>query len=269
MCIGELIGGIAGIGGSLLSGQGQANNAIQQIRNEDAQAIDNANAAVASNQVLQKFLTQQGVNQAANQTALKPEYAAIQPEAFQASQAAIAGANNAAAQGGITHLLSSAGPQLGLTGTDNGQSAKAIQDAQNRAVQLSRNKAADYANLAAFGQNFQQLGRTEMNTNEKIDATNNNARIQAGILPYDEQNAALQARHFIPPADTSQGNTMSGIGNFLASNASGIGNAVGGLFKQNGGIGSIFGNFLSPANPTLNVGDTFAQLPDNFFDGAF
>src|SRR6185312_10023187 len=192
MCLSSLISLGTGLGGLALAGQGAGRNAQAQAQQTEETAIDNELAAAASNSVLGKFIQQQGINQAANQAALKPVYGAIQPGAFQESQAGIAGANNAAAQQGITDVLASPGKQLGLTGTDNGQSAAAIQNATNSKVGIARGRAQDYANLAAFGQNFQNLGLTEMGANEAIDTTNNKAKAQAGILPTDEQNAALQ-----------------------------------------------------------------------------
>lgn len=250
MCLSQLIGAATGLGGAILSGQGAANNAVAQIDQENKQAIDNTLAADASNRVLQNFLTEQSANQAANQAALRPVYGAIAPANFQAHQANIASTNNAAAQQGITNMLAAGGPQLGLTGTDNGQSAAAIQKATDANVGIARNKATDYANLAAFGQNFADLGRTEMGANLNIDTTNNKAKAQAGILPYDEQNAALQARVFIPPADTTNGSLMMGAGNLLASNAGGIGNALGG----SNGIGSYLGGLMqSWQNPTIST----------------
>lgn len=253
MCLDALIGpaisAATGLGGSLLSGSGAAANAKAQAQTTQETAIDNTLAAEASNGVLSQFLNKQAGNQATNQAALQPEYAAIQPGAFAASQANIAGNNNAAAQSAITGTLAGGGPQLGLTNTDNGQSAAAINNAIAARTQLSRNDASNYANLAAYGQNFGQLGLTEMNTNEGIDQTNTQARAQAGILPTDEANAALQARKFIPPTDTSAGNTQIGLGNLLASNAGGIGSAAA---KAITGLGSVF-NQPSTTNPTLNV----------------
>lgn len=267
MCLSSLISLGTGLGGLALAGQGAAQNAQAQAKQTEETAIDNELAAAASNNVLGKFLNEQGVNQAANQAALQPVYDAIQPSTFQASQAGIAGTNNAAAQQGITDVLASAGPQLGLTGTDNGQSAAAIQKATNNKVGVARNAAQDYANLAAFGQNFQNLGLTEMNANEKIDTTNNKAKAQAGILPTDEQNAALQARIFIPPADTTNGNTMIGLGGLLSSNAGGIGTAVAGAAPS---IGSYFGKLLAPSftNPTLQNQMTDGSNPGFSVGGA-
>lgn len=252
MCLSELISGGVGLAGSMLSGSGAASNAKATAQHDEQVATDNVLAAAASNQVLKKFQQQQVGNMATNQGILQPEYAAIQPGAMEASRQGLAAQGNAAGQGAIDQVLAGGGPQLGLTHTDNGQTEKAITDALGQRTQLSRNDAMNYANLASFGRNMGQLGQTSLNTSEGIDRTNMNARSEAGILPTDEQNAALQARQFIPPADTSSGNTQIGIGNALASNAGGIGSTVGGFLQK--GLGSLFAG-PSVANPTL-TGET-------------
>lgn len=258
MCLDALTGLIApavsagvGLAGANQTAQGQEQNNTNQAVNEIQTLQDNAAATNASNAVLQQFMGKLSPLQDAGQAALQPEYAAIQPGAFQASQAGIAGGNNAAAQSAIAGTLAGGGPQIGLTNTDNGQSAAAINNATAARTQLSRNDASNYANLAAYGQNFGQLGLNEMNTNEAIDQNNAKARSASAILPTDEANAALQARHFIPAPDNSAGNTQIGIGSLLSSNAGGIGSAASSAAK---GLGSLFSNLSapSPANPTLN-----------------
>lgn len=251
MCFDALIGPAisagTGLAGTMLSGSGAAANAKAQAQHDEQVATDNVLAAAASNQVLKKFQQQQVGNMATNQAILQPEYAAIQPGAMEASRQGLAAQGNAAGQGAIDQVLAGGGPQLGLTHTDNGQTEKAVADAIGARTQLSRNDAMNYANLASFGRNMGQLGQTSLNTSEGIDQTNMNARSEAGILPTDEQNAALQARQFIPPADTSSGNTQIGIGNALASNAGGIGTAVGNGIKS---LGSLFGGSAINVNPT-------------------
>ena len=249
--IGPAVSAATGLVGAQQTAQGQEQNNRNQAINEIQTLQDNAAATKASNDVLQQFMTKMAPLQTAGQAALQPEYAAIQPGAFQASQGAIGANNNAAAQSAITGTLAGGGPQLGLTNTDNGQSAAAINDATARRTQLSRNDASNYANLAAYGQNFGQLGLQEMGTNEAIDQNNNQAKSMSSILPTDEANAALQARKFIPPTDNTAGNQQIGLGSLLASNAGGIGSAASSAAK---GIGSLFSNLNapSPSNPTLN-----------------
>lgn len=253
--IGPAISAATGIGGALLSGSGAAANAQAQSQHDEETAINNTAAAAASNKVLSSFLDKQQVNQNTNQATLQPEYASIAPAAFQASQGQLAGANDTAAQQAISAVLAGGGKQIGLTSTDNGQSAAAINNAAATRTQLSRNDASNYANLAAYGGNFAKLGLNEMNTNEGIDQTNSQARGQAGILPTDEANAALQARQFIPATDDTSGNTAIGIGNLLASNAGGIGTAAS---KAASGLGGLFAGLNAPStsNPTLNTGET-------------
>lgn len=262
MCLDALTGLIApaisagvGLAGANQSSQGVAQNNMNQAVSEIQTLADNRNATVASNGVLQDFMGKMAPLQAAGQAALQPEYAAIQPGAFEASRQGISGSNNTAAQDAISKVLGGGGPQIGLTNTDNGQSANAINSAVANRTQLSRNDATNAANLNSYGQNFGQLGLTEMGTNSAIDANNSKAKSAAAILPTDEANAALQARQYIAPTDNTAGNTQIGIGNLLSSNAGGIGTAAVSAAK---GLGGLFSGLGQPtaANPTLNTGET-------------
>lgn len=229
------LGEAASVGGGIMNAQAQADQAA-------AIAQDNANAAAASNKVLSAFEDTQAANQATNNASLTPVYGAIDPATFQANQAAIAQNEGDQASKAIAATLASV-PQPTLTNTDNGQSAKAIADRIASRTGVSVQDAQNAAKLNSFGQAFSDLGLTETDANRKIDTVNTNARAQAALLPTDEQNAALQARRYIAPADTMTGTALQGLGNLFAT--------VGGSGLAKSGLSGL-SNIFSIGNPSIS-----------------
>lgn len=251
--------GVLGAGASVLGGQMNADAANQQAQ---AIAIDNTNAARASNKVLNKFENVQVGNQASNTAALQPVYGAIDPTTFGAAQDATAAKSSSDAAKAIAATLASA-PTPTLTNTDNGQSAKAIADRSALRTGVSVSDAAHQGVLNAFGTNFSDLGLKEADTNRNLDTTNAAARAQAAALPQQEQTAAFKARTYIAPADTT-GSTIQGLGSVFA----GLGGS-GLASKGVSSLGSIGNWWNSPSisNPSLPTPNFQLATPTNYATG--
>ena len=249
--------GAAGMGVNALGANAQNQAASQTEASQEAQAIatykDNAAAANASNATLQKFLTQQTANQQANNAAFAPTMAYYTPATYQANQANIAKTNAATAVSGIQALLPNqlALPDAHLSNTDNGQSAAAIKTAAQTRDNLAETNATNQANLASYGQALTGGNLAAASSARQIDEQNAIARSEASMLPTDEQNAALQARQYVAPAQTSTAlnvPVLQGVGNLLGSLAGSqsgqIGNAI-----NNGvsSLGSLFNGSLDTA----------------------
>jgi hypothetical protein len=235
-------------GGTAASVIGGSMNADAQQKAAAAQMQDNQNAANASNAVLQKFNAAQGVNQSANNAALGGTLGMVAPGAFQANQAAIAGAASNNASSAIASTLAGV-KQPTLTNTDNGQTAAAIAARTGVMTGQSVRNANNAATLGAYGTNFAQLGLGEANSARQIDTTNNLARRQAQLLPTDEQNAALQARQYVPGPDYTAGTALQGLGNIFAT----MGGSGAGSRAVNGAGSFLSGLAPSISNPGLNL----------------
>lgn len=235
-----LAGTASSVGGGILNSGAQAKQA-------SAQQLDNARAAAASNAVLAKFQDQQAVNQKANDAALAPAINFYNPATFQNNQTGIANTASSNAASAIASVLKNQ-PLPTLSNTDNGQSAAAIKSAIASRTGQSVLDATNAAKLGAYGTNL-SLGGIAGNTAARgIDQTNTFARQQAQLLPTNEQNAALQARQVVPPADYTAGSALQGLGNLFSTlGGSGAGS------KAISGVGNAISNYVPTiGSPSLS-----------------
>ena len=240
-------------------GQQTAQNIAAQAAAAQRQYADNKAAADASNGVLGNFVNQQIGNQQANSAALAPTLALTAPGTYQANQQQVANTSAGNANNAISSLLADSRAPA-LSNTDNGQSAAEIANRTAARTDISRQTANNASTLNAYGTNLANLGLSQTDANRQIDATNAAARRQAQILPTDEQNAALQARHYVAPAlynttPSTAGSLDQGLGSLGLSVAgatggitpAGIGSAISNGIQK---LGSVF-NQPSIGNPTI------------------
>jgi hypothetical protein len=256
-------------------GQQTAQNIALQAAAAQRQYEDNKAAADASNRVLGQYVNTQLGNQATNNASLAPALAAAAPATYQANQQQIANTSANNANSAITNFLQGSKAPT-LSNTDNGQSAAEIQRRTVDRTNVSRQNATNAGTLNAFGTNLSNLGLATQGANREIDATNANARRQAGMLQTDEQNAALQARHYVPPAlynntASTAGSGLQGLGSLGLSLAGSMGgitptSIVSGIKNGLSGLGNVF-NQPSVSNPGIGS-PNLSGLTDNMLSSA-